>query len=244
MRKRNLWLVLFFIIFISVFPVFSKGTEAQKPSNGKSVEENLKAFKRVNAIKALMNQTGHIEYNMSERFGTPVYMEGDLYRASCLLNIKNLNDASLSFLSNHRTIFGIKDPPSELRLISENKDELGYTHLKYQQILANIDLTGMQIIFHFDDKDRLYFISGEYATTPSVSTEFKVSSVEAVDIAFDHFRQVKQDEPYMHFISPAITPLGNTFHLHGRLPFRVKVLINVLTYSFREKTALLSEQWN
>ena len=53
-----------------------------------------------------------------------------------------------TFLVQHGSLFGVTDQHAQLKLVSVDKDTLGYTHYKYQQLQQGLPVFGQQLIVH------------------------------------------------------------------------------------------------
>jgi bacillolysin/thermolysin len=82
-----------------------------------------------------------------------------------------------TFLAQHGSLFGLRDQGSELRLVSSSKDELGFTHFRYQQLHSGLPVFGQQLVVHAKD-DSVTAVGGR--VTPNiVDAEPKLGSGEA-----------------------------------------------------------------
>ncbi|MEZ5359256.1 MAG: M4 family metallopeptidase [Candidatus Zixiibacteriota bacterium] len=75
-----------------------------------------------------------------------------------------------SFFASRTAQFGITNPAEELRLVSEETDELGYTHIRFQQEYQGIPVWGSQTIVHFSDNETIYLVGGQTIATPKLNT--------------------------------------------------------------------------
>lgn len=56
-----------------------------------------------------------------------------------------------TFLGIHGTLFGVESPAEELKLIHNEKDNLGFNHFKYQQTYKGLPVFGQQVVVHERD---------------------------------------------------------------------------------------------
>ncbi len=71
---------------------------------------------------------------------------------------------SFNFLENAKGLMQIQNPSEEFRIIKTQEDDLGFTHIKFQQEIKDIPVYGAEVIYHFNDKES--FLNGRYEATP------------------------------------------------------------------------------
>jgi Zn-dependent metalloprotease len=78
---------------------------------------------------------------------------------------------ALSFLAFHASAFRLDDPENELAVRSIKSDDLGFTHVKFEQHFRDLSIPGAELIVHLDRANRVYLVNGSYIATPrSVNT--------------------------------------------------------------------------
>ncbi len=70
-----------------------------------------------------------------------------------------------TFLVQHGALFGLEDQHSELKLLSMDKDRLGFKHFRYQQMHRGLPVFGQQLVVHAKE-DRVTSVGGR--TTPNI----------------------------------------------------------------------------
>ncbi len=96
----------------------------------------------------------------------PIFIKGDPeqeYR-----NTSTPNGKALNFLENAKELMSIANPTDEFELMKIDEDELGMTHVKYQQTYKGIPVYGSEVIFHYDNKSQ--FLNGRYSKTPQLES--------------------------------------------------------------------------
>ncbi|SHJ60770.1 M4 family metallopeptidase [Tepidibacter formicigenes] len=79
-----------------------------------------------------------------------------------LSNKKEKNmDGAVEFFEENKDTFKINNPKEEFELISKKTDNLGYTHIKLQQMYKGTPLYGKQYIVHFDKEGSIYAVNGQ-----------------------------------------------------------------------------------
>lgn len=149
----------------------------------------------------------------------PVFIEGSL---------KNSGNRSLSsevlaweYLQKAAPLMKIKDPSNEFSIQSTSTDDLGYTHVKLQQKVKNIDVYGAEIIIHGSDQT-FDFLNGSYF--PTIDMENVTPSLDS-ELALDYCRsdmgetkmQKHSNDPIFGNLKTnnklVIYPYENTFYL-------------------------------
>ncbi|MDP4551082.1 M4 family metallopeptidase [Alkalihalobacillus macyae] len=89
------------------------------------------------------------------------------------------NDA-LNYLEENKDKIKIKNPKAELKVEKSDKDELGMTHVRFNQTKNDVPVEGAEIIVHYNANDEITVVNGAYNnqleesdldTTPAVTSE-------------------------------------------------------------------------
>lgn len=83
-----------------------------------------------------------------------------------LLLSEKYGEAAIDFLKAYRSFFKLVDPEKELLIITIEKDDIGYKHVRLRQVFSNIPIWGAEIIVHFNKNNHIYLINGKYMSTP------------------------------------------------------------------------------
>ncbi len=78
----------------------------------------------------------------------------------------NLAEISLFFISAHHDLFALSRPEAELTVLSAVTDDLGLSHVKFQQVYRKIPVWGSEMIVHLDRENRVYLVQGRHIPTP------------------------------------------------------------------------------
>ncbi|MEO8739738.1 MAG: M4 family metallopeptidase [Casimicrobiaceae bacterium] len=87
------------------------------------------------------------------------------------------HNASLQFLDNYGSLFGITSAATELDVVRIAKDQQRGTHITYKQVYQGLPVFGAQLKTHFDSSDTLTVVSGTFVPgidvdpTPTRSAE-------------------------------------------------------------------------
>ncbi len=87
-----------------------------------------------------------------------------------------------TFLVQHGGLFGIRDQNSELKLVTVEKDGLGFKHFKYQQLHQGLPVFGQQLIVHAKE-DRVTSVGGRVTPNIGTTVEPKLRAEEAAQRA-------------------------------------------------------------
>lgn len=98
-----------------------------------------------------------------------------------------------AFLERHRALFRLDDPRRELRHRRSERDRLGMTHVRFDQVHDGIPVWGAELIVHLDSTLRVLRVNGSTIPTPAaVPTSAQVSvdrarrvAANALDAALD-----------------------------------------------------------
>jgi len=88
-----------------------------------------------------------------------------------------------AFVAARPETFKMNRPDEELELISETTDELGLTHVRFQQVYRGLPVWGKRTIVHFENERTIYRVGGQTIPTPKFSVVPAVDEVAADDLA-------------------------------------------------------------
>jgi Zn-dependent metalloprotease len=86
-----------------------------------------------------------------------------LYKVS---NPKGMDKAAITFLQTYRNDFLINNPKKEFSIVSNKTDDLGFTRIKLNQNYQGVPVWKGVLSLHFDRRNELYIVRGEYFPTP------------------------------------------------------------------------------
>jgi bacillolysin len=78
-------------------------------------------------------------------------------------------DIARSFLRRHRELLRLEDPDAELVLVRRKRDELGHTHLRFEQQHRGLPVWPASLNVHLDAAGTANLIEGAYVPTPQVA---------------------------------------------------------------------------
>ena len=171
MRKRLISGVL------SVVLTFSLSTTA--------LAEEVKVERekeKVQAIKKLENLSNE-ELKLREK-------DGQVFLSGKLSNEKVPGeDAAVKFLEENKALLGIDDVNKELKILDMIKDELGYTIIKFVQVIEGTEVEGTLMNVHFDENGIIVSVNGNLEENKEIKElgSKNISDKEAIEIAKKQF---------------------------------------------------------
>ncbi len=106
--------------------------------------------------------------------GTPMQIRGAALEEGAAVAAMSGDDVSLAtaraFLQANRSVIGLNEPDNELAVRQRVVDELGLTHLKFEQRFRGLPVWPAELIVHLDRQGHVYLMDGAYVRTPKLST--------------------------------------------------------------------------
>lgn len=93
--------------------------------------------------------------------------------------------ATLSLLAEHKSLFRMKSPHSELAMTKNEIDRLGMTHARFQQTVRGVPVVGAELMAHYDAGGHLTSIDSNYIAdldldvTPRIAPRDALAKVKA-----------------------------------------------------------------
>ncbi len=112
---------------------------------------------------------GDVSVWLRPSVGTPMQMNADvLTRAqrSFLSGTADHQATAQAFLQANRDLLRLEDPPAELELTRSHTDELGRTHLRFDQIYDGLAVWPAELIVHLDPNGHVDLLNGAFVPTP------------------------------------------------------------------------------
>jgi MYXO-CTERM domain-containing protein len=141
---------LTFVALAVVATGCSSGSESQTQKNPES--QSLEALQQ--STNRSWTWIRHDDLRMhlaAERIGAPQLTAG-----------ADVVKTTHAFLAEHRAIFGLRDPASELRLWKSDVDKLAMTHARFQQVVRGVPVYGAELTVHYDAVGRITSIDSTY----------------------------------------------------------------------------------
>jgi Zn-dependent metalloprotease len=100
-----------------------------------------------------------------------------------LLSSNKYTEIALAFLCANHSLFQLVAPSDELSVKAEIKDDLGFTHIKFQQSYKGVSVWASEINLHLNPQNQVYLIQGRYIPTPeSVNIQPVLTEKDAMGI--------------------------------------------------------------
>jgi Zn-dependent metalloprotease len=92
-----------------------------------------------------------------------------LEKDDLFLELQSKNEFSkiaTAFISANSEFFRIKNPAQELTAASIDEDDLGFKHIRFQQVFSGIPVWAAEINVHLNRLNNIYLVQGRYIPTP------------------------------------------------------------------------------
>ncbi|MCC7353451.1 MAG: peptidase M4 family protein [Anaerolineae bacterium] len=120
-----------------------------------------------------------LEVLWDETLNAPRFLAGDLSAGVRTMANGNPEATARAFFSAYRGLYGLRDPDSELRKRASETDDLGITHLRFDQYYQGVPVWGGQLVAHVTGDGRLQAVNGEYYAGIALDTKPTLSFAEA-----------------------------------------------------------------
>ena len=102
---------------------------------------------------------------------------------------QQVRNSALQYLRTNATLLRVKDPATEFQEIGMATDELGYSHLRYDQRYRGVEVWGRDIRVHVNPDGSVESFNGRYVPTPPdrAPDVVEVAVERARSIALDRF---------------------------------------------------------
>ena len=175
---------LIFILLLSITITSSATAQLKTISSNSSTRAietviDVPDFKKINEKKTIINRNFSpktLTYLPIEQNGLrvenraknnlPILISGEPELA--LRSTDTKEGKALNFLENAKGLMSIESPSEEFVIIKSDIDDLGMTHMKYQQMYMGIPIYGAEVIYHFNNKSQ--WLNGRYVKTPNIKS--------------------------------------------------------------------------
>jgi bacillolysin len=135
-------------------------------------------------VSALLGQKSGLKPGIVNDKSVPAYIEGKLNEEVALKG-GDIESQAMHYLSHAAPMMKIQNTSEEFRIVNMEKDDLGMTHVRMQQMVNQVPIYGAEIIIHHDGK-AFDFLNGSYY--PSVKSELNDVSISDQQVK-DIFRK-------------------------------------------------------
>ncbi len=178
----------------------------------------------IEKLEALTSSRLSVEWN--ENFTIPSSIMGDLTKPGFVKSNSQKEDV-LRFLTENKELFGLQNPSNELNLLSTTTDELGQTHLKFQQKFENVTLYKGQLIVHISGDGKVIGINGKYYPTLTFKTQPDISVEQAISSAKNYLTGYESVNANTELI---LLERGINFHLAYAVKLPSKFMPNMVVF--------------
>lgn len=91
----------------------------------------------------------------------------------------SLRERAVVVLDNVAGLLRVKDAASEFTVLKEQKDDLGYEHVRLEQTYKGLRVIGGAMAVHFDNQKRAYEVNGTYVPDVQVQTKPSIDAATA-----------------------------------------------------------------
>ncbi|MCU0494345.1 MAG: hypothetical protein MUD01_22380, partial [Chloroflexaceae bacterium] len=96
------------------------------------------------------------------------------------------------FLDANRALFGLRSAASELQLRRNEADhQLGYSHMRLDQVYQGIPVFGKQLVVHLDQQEQVVAVNGQFLPQLDVPTQPTISQRQAEEAALRDLHEVQ-----------------------------------------------------
>jgi len=132
-------------------------------------------------------------FDVKTQNGRPIFISTTPGSAGIVVQAKSpgisVADQALGFLTNHQDILGLAAPQKALKLINQERDEQGNSHLRFGQFIDGVPLDGAQYTVHVSQSGTITsaILNGLPSEPRTLSTLPSISEAEATEIATAKF---------------------------------------------------------
>jgi len=118
----------------------------------------------------------------NEKANVPVFVkekQAEKFTSSTATN-------ALNYLKQNEKATGVKNADKNLKVKNVSKDELGMTHVRFNQTKNGIPVEGSEVVVHFNGDNEVQSVNGrvnQILVDEAVDTSASMSSTEALEIA-------------------------------------------------------------
>ncbi|HVH42202.1 MAG TPA: M4 family metallopeptidase [Labilithrix sp.] len=150
------------VLGLAFFAGCSSGPPTSEPPPASDLPTEGVTEEQVAAFRALEASTAQtFDWVQDVRLRTPKHLGGSR-TGMPVLGHADPGTTTLTLLRQHRALFNMREPERELSLERSDVDELGMTHVRFQQISHGVPVAGSELAAHYDDRGRLAAIQANY----------------------------------------------------------------------------------
>ncbi len=140
-------------------------------------------------VQRLSDDTGGANISISLATGAARFVRLSTAQANRLAaqlgTSASVEEQATAFFKAYGSIFGISDAATELNLVSTTTDDLGATHLAYQQVYQGVPIFAGLVRVHFNPNKQIIAVNGTFIPHISLDSNPSLSEEKAAAIAVD-----------------------------------------------------------
>ncbi len=142
---------------------------------------------------AVLNSNDIKKVILDNKYGTPRLIDVQTPAVQKGISIQSAGNPStlaMNFMISNKDLLKISDPENEFKIESAKKDNLGMTHIRYEQVYKGLEVWGKEVYVHFDEQGNISSLTGRFAPTPLSIQDIsgKESSSDAISIAVNELK--------------------------------------------------------
>ncbi len=161
-------------------PEFSKELDVKlKDYQPNKTNSTIKMLKTLNLNDTLPNRLKVVQ----SKGKIPILIEGNVQMSNSL----TLEQKAFAYMEAAKRLMYIQNPSKEFVFLSQQTDNLGFTHLKFQQTWKGLIVFGAQVITHTDKNNNMVSLNGSFYESCNLKNISPRTTKE------DVFTRVKKD---------------------------------------------------
>lgn len=124
------------------------------------------------------------------KFVAPRHADDRLPYTPTAIEVGNPEAIARGFLDQNRALFGLRSAADELRLLRLEPDlQLGFSHVRLDQVYRGLPVFGRQLVVHLDPQERIVAVNGQFHPGIELAIEPTLSAEQAMEVALTNLRR-------------------------------------------------------
>lgn len=165
-----------------------------------------------------------------DNLGTPMHVSTERTGAAVLAPGDDIRSRTIGVLTEHKALWKMQDPSNELSAVRAETDDYAMQHVRFQQMVHGVPVSGAEVSAHYDDQGRLTSIDANYVSDlAAIDVNPRFSAADALSmVKADILGRMKIDE-------------GQLEPDAGKLVIHARNGVNRLAYEYRVRALAGSE---
>ncbi|MCP4362210.1 MAG: hypothetical protein GY796_29740, partial [Chloroflexi bacterium] len=175
-----------FLLVMSSAPVFGQAEDNASgvPVNG-ALADNGPAPKAGGVDRLLADTGGKAQVSVSSATGVANFIRFPEGARLSMTRGGSAEAEAAAFFAQYGDAFGIADAGSQLALAGRRVDDLGMTHLTYQQVYNGVNVFAGRMDVHVNKAGRITAVNGVFVPKVALKSTPDLSAAEAANIAIN-----------------------------------------------------------